>query len=668
MTASLRTARTSGEIAGMALGAGLATLAAIVILGSRTPLLLVLAPLGGIGLVFAARRPLLALVVMVVIEVTNVSGVLAPRGGIPFFPASLLLGLLTVGLALRDPELRGRLNAWTAICAGLLSLYLATQVVATVGSADVAVSLSTLRRTSLDFLFVLLLLILIRLTARPWTVAAAIVVSFAALSLLTVINEVIFGGTLSFGGFSTVTTASGELITTLRYGGPLPDSNFWGRHLIMGLPLAAALLTRALRCRQLLAAPWWGITVIVLLAGIYLTQSRGTFVSAAAVMLVWFVASERSVRKWGLLGLPLVLLLSTLPGIGNRLGAVLYDLSNARANGHIDPSVVGRLAAQQEAWLMFQQRPVFGFGPGTFPDQVQNFAGLVSIAVRKPTDAPHNIYAQFVAESGLVGLAGWSVAILGFLTVVVLRIVAEPRSRDRVLAAAVCAAIVGWLVASILLHLAYFRTFGVFLALAGGMAPAWPVPAAALRTLLRGVGVWLVALVVGLATFGGYWAVNSHPAVRATQHMTLVPVGPIDGWYSYALDVRSRIEFLPTFAILLHDSRSPVDIQADSVRGLLTFTATAETVDQARDQIQQAAGQADATLRESIGYQQYSLQMVGSMRVAPTDTRSQMVSVAGAGIGAGAALVTGLVLSSVVGVNRRKDEDVEAPIAVGAAR
>ncbi len=659
MIRSTRISLPANELPGLILAAAVATLGALVILGSRSPVLLLAAPIGGIGLIFAARRPLLAMTIMVVIEVTNVSGLLGPETGIPFFPASLLLGLFTVGFALRDPKNRSRLNAWTVICAGFLVVYLATQAVASVGSVDVATSQASMYRATLDCVFVMVILLLIQLTARPWTVAAAIVVPIAVLCSLTVINQLVFGGGMPFGGFAAVAPHSGadQGFGTPRYGGPLPDSNFWGRHLVMVLPLSAALLTRALRSGRRSAVAMWMATVLAVLAGVYLTHSRGTYMTAAIAMVIWFLASERSVRRRGLAMLPLAMLAFAVPGVGNRLLETLADVSQAQGNFNIDVSVLTRLAAQQMAWMMFEERPYFGFGPATYPGQVINFAGRVPIAVREPTNAPHNLYAEVAGESGVFGLAGLAVLILGFLTVVVLRILTQLRSSDRVLAAAVCAGIVAWSIASIALHMAYFRTFGIVLALAGGLAPAWPLSVEALdvvRRFLRSVAVWLVAGILGFSVFWLYLSAISSPAVTATQRVTLVPVGPIDGWYSYALDVRSRVELLPTFVLIMDDPGSPVSITADPARGVLTFTATADTADNARDEIQLAATQAETALHSSIGYRQYSLQAVGGMQIEPSQQRSAIAPIAAGGGGAGTALVAGLVLSRVMS-RRRMD-------------
>ncbi|MCB0925503.1 MAG: O-antigen ligase family protein [Mycobacterium sp.] len=619
---------------------------------SRNPALLAVAPLGGIGLAFAARRPLFAALIMVVIEVSNASGVLGPRG-IPLFQASMLLGLLAVVFALRDPQARHRLNGWTAICAGLLAIYLATQVVAMIGTVDMAASIEGMYRTVIDCVFIMLLVLLIQMTARPWAVAAAIVIPMAVLSVLTVVNEVVYGGGATFGGFSTVTKASGELVTTLRYGGPTPDSNFWGRHLVMGLGFASALVVRARRSGQRSGLAFWALNLACLLAGTYLTQSRGTFLTAGIAFAVWIMCAGPKFRRRSLLYSPLALGVFAVPGIGNRLLLAVKDLSEASVSYTVDPSVLSRLAAQQEAWMMFEERPYFGFGPATFAGQVTDFAGRVPVAVRTPAGATHNLYAELAAESGITGLLGWAVMIVGFLTVAALGMAQDPDSRERVMAAAAIAAIVAWSFASIALHLSYFRTFGVVLALAAAVSP-WPISGETVRTFVRGVGGWVAAAVLGATAFVITLSAMSSPAFSATQRMTLMPVGPEDGWYAYALDIRSRIEFLPTFATFMADPGSPVTIGADPVRGILKFTTTAESADDARDAIQRAVAHADNTLTITIGYQQYSLQRVGSMSIMPAHQRPPLATLRAGGVAFGATLVSGLVLSRVAARRRAR--------------
>jgi O-antigen ligase len=614
-------------------------------MGAEHPELIAAAPIGGIGLAFAARRPTFALVIMVVIEVTNVSAVLAPRGGIPFFQASLGLGILAVAFALRDPEARRRLNPWVLVIAALLTVYGATQAVATIGSVDVGASMDAMHRLVLDSLFIMLMVLLIQLTGRPWTVAAALVIPLAFLSILCAANEFAFGGTQSFGGFATVTTASGEMVTTLRYGGPLPDSNFWGRHLVMALPLACALLTKALREGRRLVATVWVGSLFALLIGVYLTQSRGTFLAAGVAVVVWFVASEKSIRKRGLRSAPLALLAFMVPGVGNRLIAAVADVKDASGNANVDPSVLGRLGAQQEAWAMFGERPIFGWGPFTFPGQVINFAGRVPIAVKEPTNAPHNLYAEFAAESGVNGLLGWTILMAGLLTVCILSIVAHPKSRDRVLAAAVCAGLIAWSAASVGLHLTYFRTLGVVFALVAGVAPEWPVTAETFRTFRRGLAIWVTSVAMGALVGGLCLVAGSSPAYTATQRVIMVPVGYPDGDYAYALDIRSRLAFLPTFSTMMTDPDSPVVVTPDPVRGVLEFQVTEPTADGARDRVQSAIEFGESRMHASIGYQQYLLEAAGSMTIESETDRPTLVILLAAAAGGGVAIGGGMVWS-----------------------
>lgn len=295
---------------------------------------------------------------------------------------------------------------------------------------------------------------------------------------------------------------------------------------------------------------------------------------------------------------------------------------------------------------MWKERPYFGFGPDTFSGQVINFAGRVPMAVRESNYAPHNLYLSLAAESGLFGLFGWLVMVAGFLAILLLRLSAQQRFPDRPLVAALIAAIIGWSTSSVGLHLSYFRTFALVLAMVAAVAPTWPVPTEKLRAFGRTVGVWLLALAGGLGVALAVITANSPEKFRATQRMTIVPAKPLDGWYAYALDVRSRIELLPTVGLLLHDQRSPVTIDADPVRGLLTFTAKADTWVQARDEVQLAVADAGSRLGESLGYNQYLLQVIGSMQIEPVRGRSTLAVVAGAGSGVLAMLVIRLTLSA----------------------
>ena len=410
-----------------------------------------------------------------------------------------------------------------------------------------------------------------------------------------------------------------------------------------------------------------------LLAGVYLTQSRGTFLAGGVAVLVWVLLSGPTVRRRGAAMLPLLLPLSLLPGVGDRMVALLRDLTSGAVTYGIDPSVLGRTAAQQIAWAMFRDRPVFGFGPGTYTSLVPEYAGVVQTAVLEPTDAPHNLYAQFAAESGLLGLLCWLIMFGGLTAVSAVAVARIGRHRpdDRILAAAVFAALVAYAVASIFLHLAYLRSIGILLALAvvvfSSSGPALPAPVSRqLRRRVTVVGLTIAASVAGalvvLDTVGP-------PETLARQRITTLSTLPVSGNQAYALDIRSRDSFLPTLATVMAQGAPPgSSVVADPVRGVITVSATGSDEQEARQSLGAALADGRRRLDEVGAANGYTLRPLGRIEVDRHRRRSPAA--------VGAALATGALIAGAAAVlfrprRRRRPEDgspSSSPEQVGATR
>lgn len=586
-------------------------------------------------------------VVMVVCEVANVSGVIGSRGPLSLFRISLLLGMMSLGLALRDPVARGRLNRWTFGFIGLVGIFLLTRLLSSLGAQDVIASVGLLTNEVADFLFIVVVLMLVQVTERWWAVAAAVVVPLAILSVLTLVNQLFFGGAASFGGFATVTQASGELVTTPRYGGPLPDSNFWGRHLIMGLPLAGALIVRARAAEQRRAMLAWAAAMLALLIGIYLTQSRGTFIATLVVLIVWTVASGAAARRRAVKMLPIVLLALLVPGVGNRLIALFNDLWGSQPGYTIDPSVAGRMAAQEVAWAMFHDRPMFGFGLGGFGLEVPRYSGLVPTAVVDPaTAAPHDLYAELACEGGVVGLIGWAILVGGVVACIAIRVsqlALRSEVVERCLAAAVLAAIIGWSTASIFIHLSYLRTFGIMLALGGAMAAnVGPHYREAMRAWPRTIGAAAAAAALGVVVLAAFLTASATPIHTASQRVTLLPNPETDYGYAYALDVRSRNVVLPSYAAMMVADSTQAAATADTVRGIVTITVTASDHAAARDQLDRALERARGNLARFGADSLYELRTVGA--AVQRDGHEHSAAAAGVALGAGTIVAVGAFL------------------------
>lgn len=578
---------------------------------------------------------------MVVAEVTNVSEVATQYTSAPLFKASVALGALTLLAALRDPVARARLNRWTVVGAGLIGVYVAGQLIALVGSVDDVASTAVMWRMAVDLAFLMIILMLAQVTGKPWAVAMAVAATLAFLSLLSIASY-LTGGQETFGGLAQISAAKGELITTQRYAGPYGDSNFWGRLLVLGLPMGWALAQRAARAGHRLRQVAWLLCSGIMLIGAYLTQSRGTLLAAGAAVVIWFIASGKPARL--ALIPPAVLAAFLVPGIGNRVVALFNDLFGGQRRYDVDPSVLGRKASQEMAWQMFQQRPVFGFGPGTFGDEVDYYTDRVTTAVSEGLVAPHNLYAQLLAESGVIGLITWLVMVGGVVTILALRIASDPKSVDRALAAATLTGVITWSLASIFLHLAYFRSFAIVLALACALGPDKTVSPAVIRGMVRTTTLWAVAVAVGAAVAAGTMLMASTPAVRASQKVIMMPVGPLDGWASYAMNVRSRGPFLPTMAEIMHNTDAPAEIDTDPIRGIATFSVTASDDDAAKRKLANALAVARTRISDDVGPAQYTVNAVTDVHLERTSVRSRLALLYAAGWGLAAMVLVRLLL------------------------
>jgi len=641
-------------------GTGLVTLGIAMALGAT-----VLGPISA-GLllvaVAAVRRPTASLVVMVVVEVTNLADVVGDRGpGV--FKIVFLMGLASAMLALRDAATRARVRRPLALVTVLLAVYLGSQAVAVLASARMDLAAAALGHIAVDCVFVLVLAALALISNRPWTLAAAIVLPFAALSALAVVNQLWFGGTATFGGLARPIVAPEEAATKLRQAGPLADANFWGRHLVVAVPLALTLLARAVRDALGHRIVGWAGALAALLGGVYLAQSRGTFLALASAAVVWVVVSGSRTRTRALRALPLLAPLVLVPGVGDRLVALVASTRSFALTYGVDASVLQRRAAQEIALAMFRDRPVLGVGPGVYESLVPSLAGKVATAFLTPTDAPHNLYAQLAAESGLVGLAGWLAMIGGFFALAlgaVRRPAGGPPGVDgasgRQLAGAAVAGLVAWSLASVFLHLAHFRTFGVLLALVVCIAVAHPrgggaTTVRARRPSLAAVGGLAMAGVVGVAAGAALVAATSTTSFAATRTVTLVPVGPIDARYLDPLEVWPKFGPFPTYAELIAPGGSgQARAVADPVRGVITVSAEGPSPSAARTRLDGVMAGAAERLAATGADRTYSVRQVG------VDTDGVRWSPALAGVvlalpGAGA--VAGLVLAAAAAVRRR---------------
>ncbi|MGE0307984.1 MAG: O-antigen ligase family protein [Acidimicrobiia bacterium] len=303
-----------------------------------------------------------------------------------------------------------------------------------------------------------------------WAIMGAIA-GFAALGWLAFAQEYLVPGLGDFRGFNHVSTNVDVGSTTVRHAGPLRDPNFWGRLLVTFFPLsvAALLMARAMWVRLLAALGVGGF-----LLGIYLTQSRGAFLSVFAGVAVFLVFAGWRYARWTLLAPVVVIVLLANPATGPRM-ETLFQLGE-KTTSSTDLSLVARKTALKAGTEMFADHPIMGIGTGNFVYEVLDYQRKLGMETNGDASATgiaaHNTYVETAAETGVVGLVS---LLLLFGASIVLGMRALQRMRglrsvmdcntDALWAAALVGGIVAYAVASVFLHLVLFAPFLVLLAL-----------------------------------------------------------------------------------------------------------------------------------------------------------------------------------------------------------
>lgn len=162
---------------------------------------------------------------------------------------------------------------------------------------------------------------------------------------------------------------------------------FFNDHTIYGAVLALLLpfwLTRLLQPRKNRLFPHWVLLGIigVLLTGIFLSYSRAVWISTGVMLFLGLFIALRLKVRYLLLGAAIVgglfyqyrmPLLARLHQVRSERGAGVAENLVSAANISSSVSNLERLNRWQAALNMFAEKPLLGFGPGTYPMQYGTF-------------------------------------------------------------------------------------------------------------------------------------------------------------------------------------------------------------------------------------------------------------------------------------------------------
>jgi O-antigen ligase len=183
--------------------------------------------------------------------------------------------------------------------------------------------------------------------------------------------------------------------------GPYVNHNHYAglMEMLVPFPIVVALSHQSRSWQKSLAA-----TAAALIATtIFLSGSRGgmaAFAIEITIVGAILLRGEKPGRATTTIGIFLVIVVALLVWLGG--GELADRLSSIKTEAHTEVGGGTRLDIDRDGLRMFAQKPVLGWGLGTFPEIYPQFRTFYTNFF---INAAHNDYVQLLVETGLLGFA-----------------------------------------------------------------------------------------------------------------------------------------------------------------------------------------------------------------------------------------------------------------------
>jgi O-antigen ligase len=196
--------------------------------------------------------------------------------------------------------------------------------------------------------------------------------------------------------------------------GPYVNHNHYAglMELLMPVPLVLSL-TRLTGERERMAA---GIAAAIMAVTVFLSGSRGGMIAISIELVAFaFLSLHQGVTlfrhkygKWVAAGIAAFAVVLVLWVGGNELTS---RVSSIATETHTELSGGMRLSIDRDAFRMFRNKPVLGWGLGTFPTVYPRFRSFYTNFF---VNQAHNDYLQLLSETGLLGfgMMAWFLVVL----------------------------------------------------------------------------------------------------------------------------------------------------------------------------------------------------------------------------------------------------------------
>jgi O-antigen ligase len=254
--------------------------------------------------------------------------------------------------------------------------------------------------------------------------------------------------------------ASNQLQDYFRVNSLFFDPNIYGRFLAIVMVLVVAWLIWARRARDAIAG---ALVLAILWGGLVLTLSQSSFASLLVGLAV-LGGMRWSAKKALAISAAVVVVGAAFVLVAP--GAVRLDLGSSKS---ANSATSGRYDLISGGVGLFADRPIEGYGSGSFPRQYRR---AEHVSAERATSASHTIPITVAAEQGVLGLAAYLALVGAALWRLFRRAAARP-------ARAAVAAAFAALLAHTMMYAAFLEDPMTWTLLAVGTALAATVPVGA---------------------------------------------------------------------------------------------------------------------------------------------------------------------------------------------
>lgn len=403
-------------------------------LGFVMALLTVLYPLPGMllaaslgGCLLLSKQPQYLLVLFVISLAIPIQKSLA---GLPLNAADGLLvawGLLWLFMLQREQappfqDIRVPIIVWA------IAPFLLANLLAQVGSITQGSSLKQVLRIVEWFVVLPMLLLVFRPDERFWRFAAVTMLLVPCLFAIDGLYELASNGTRLTGMLGIpVPIPEGDMAQIRhtfdisgRAGSAFGGAQGLAMYLVMSMSVAIAFVFRAPQPAMRLLA---GLCLVICLAGLAATKSRGGLLGGMALLLVMLLVMRPALWRWlvlvgGIAALVIVLTVAMLPNWDGSIAGLVPGRPEA---------VLDRLIIWGVALDVFKENPLFGVGLGNFRDEFFSREVWLNVELGYPSLHAHNTYLEILAGTGLFGL----LAYLAFLLMMARHLLRRWRARQQ---------------------------------------------------------------------------------------------------------------------------------------------------------------------------------------------------------------------------------------------